>query len=448
MKKELINELINEIVRSSEEKKIDKYLIKDYLVEIIKRVYLKKFGVENLVFDLDLDKKTLTSYVALNVIDDGIEDYDDFLEVPKSDDLIKHLKLNVGDVYEKPFDIQDSFNRHEVTQILQGFKQRITEAVNKEIYKDWKDKTQQIVYGEVEKMDNNNGGVFVNLRKQSEDFVAGEDQGTTTAFLPYKERNQAEDLIPGRTYPFLIQDIVERSKLWPIVLSRKSDKVLEYYLKTMIPEIADGEIVITKCARIAGSRAKVLVKSASAHITEPVAIAVGTKGIRIKQISDQVGHEKIEVIKDEQNVLLNLISLCGQERIKSIALKLNEDKTEIISSIVFVPEEEYVMIIGKGGHNIKLINRLLPFNVEVRNYSESSSAEIGKDYDYYTTEQILANYEELTRNLLETQNVPVQPKIEVDLQTQDESDFNMSTAEYLDDEFTDDINKILEDGDK
>lgn len=436
MKKEIVNALIKEIDNASFEKKLDRTLIKEFLVDSVKKVYTKKFDVENLVFDIDLKNGDITSYVALNVIDSGIEDYDDFLEIPRDDPLISHLKMNVGEIYQKPFDLQETFSRHEVGQILQGFKQKIIEAINKEIYEEWKDKKNEIIYGEVEKNDSN-GGVFVNIKKPTEKF--SDDTQQIMAFLPYKEKNNKEKLQLGKSYPFVISEIVERSKLWPIVLSRKSDKLLEYYLTNEIPEIQDGEIKIIQIARMAGIKSKVIVKSASNIITEPVAICIGSKGARIKQISEKIGNEKIEIFADKENQLLNLLEVCGSEKIISIAIKYNEQKTKINSIILFANEDDFISIIGKSGNNIRLINRMFSFNIEIRIYSNSSKSELSKDYDYYLKEELISKCDEIINSL--NNEAIVEEKIELDLV--DPIDENLMENEFVVSDFEDDINKII-----
>ncbi|MDE5599887.1 MAG: hypothetical protein K2I49_03025, partial [Ureaplasma sp.] len=343
MKQEFIDLIINEIENSAREKRIDSEVVKNFLVDAIKKIYQKKFDVKNLEFDIDMKNKKFKSEIEFEVVDKNDNDYDDFIQIPENDKEIKKLNLKVGDKYYREFDIQKEFTRGEVQQIIQTFKQKMIEITNQQVYSSWKSKVNQIVYAEFEKDDRKSGAYYIDL-KGIENVVE------TTGYLPRKEQNPRERLILGNKYPFVVKEVTEQSKFWPVVLSRASEELIKYYMSLEIPEIDQDLIKITNIARIAGTKTKVLIKPNSKSISEPVAICIGTRGARIKSISNLIGQEKIEVFLDYEDPIKNLINLFGADKILGINIQYNEEN-QIKSTIVFVGDEDVSVLLGKFGSN-------------------------------------------------------------------------------------------------
>lgn len=439
MKQEFIDLIINEIENSAREKRIDAELVKNFLVDAIKKTYQKKFDVKNLNFDIDLNNRKLKSEIEFDVVDKNKNDYDDFIEIPENDKEIKKLNLKVGDKYYREFDIQKEFSRGEVQQIIQTFKQKMIEVTNQQVYSSWKSKVNQIVYAEFEKDDRKSGAYYVDL-KGIENVVE------TTGYLPKKEQNPRERLILGNKYPFVVKEVTEQSKFWPVVLSRASEELIKYYMTLEIPEIDQDLIKITKVARTAGVKSKVLVKPNSKSMTEPVAICIGNKGMRIKSISNLIGQEKIEVFLDYEDPIKNLINLFGRDKLLGINIQY-DDENKIRSTIVFVKDEDVSVILGKFGVNVKLINKLLNFSIDVKtlDYARENGIE-------YTP---IAEFPELNENQFESFNVNTE-SLEENLESNDYS-MDMDelinsedeySEEFINDLFNDDISKLIEDENK
>lgn len=349
--------LLNEIKSIAREKNIDAEKIKDFLIEAIKRTYNKVTYEENLRVDIDLANGQLITNVIYEVVEDNNEEFDETLHIKLSDERCKELNLNVGDTYEEHFDISKEFNQHQVQQIMQIFKQKITEISNQRVYESWIAMKNEVIFAEIEKEDKKGGFFTINLEEQYDKF--GNHLEPTLGFLGNKELNPHETLDVRRKYPFVVIDVKEQSKFCPVLLSRASEKLVEYYMTSEIPEIDDGDIKIVKAVRQAGVKTKVLVDSRTLP-TEPANICVGPRGERVKNISNLLKGEKIEIY----NYSNDPIELLSQIVTKNDLLKIFVDE-EDKSSILVVSDSELPRIIGKKGSNVKLASMLSGYSINV-----------------------------------------------------------------------------------
>lgn len=354
--------LLNEIKSIAREKNIDVEKIKDFLIEAIKRTYNKVTYEENLRVEIDLENGQLITNTIYEVLDDNNEDFDENLHIKASDEKCKELNLKIGDTYEEHFDISKEFNQHQVQQIMQIFKQKITEISNQRVYDSWIAMKNEVIFAEIEKEDKKGGFFTINLEEQYDKF--GNRLEPTLGFLGNKELNPHEVLDVRRKYPFVVVDVKEQSKFCPVILSRSSEKLVEYYMTSEIPEIDDGDIKIVKSVRQAGIKSKVLVDSRTLPV-EPASVCVGPRGERVKNISNLLKGEKIEIY----NYSSDPIELLSQIVTKTDLLKIYVNEEEK-SSILVVTDNELPKIIGKKGSNVKLASMLSGYSINVIGISD------------------------------------------------------------------------------
>ena len=85
-------------------------------------------------------------------------------------------------------------------------------------------------------------------------------------------------------------------------------ELLRKLFELEIPEITSGLIEIKAVAREAGSRAKVAVYSADPNI-DTVGACIGQKGLRIKNIVNELNGEKIDIVVWKESVENSQLSL-------------------------------------------------------------------------------------------------------------------------------------------
>lgn len=356
MNNQFIESLIEAIKLNADEKKLEVDVVKDLFIESIKKIYLKKFSIENLNLQINLKSKEFSCFRELKVVNSVDDPWE---EISINDEEVKKIGLAENEIFQQPFDIQNEFNRIEIQNILQTFRNSINQIINSDIVKEWGNRKGDIVYAEVESI-NNDGGVVVNLSN-----IDGTKQ--IFGFLPKKEQSPKDKFKEGEKYHFVIQNVIESTKLWPIVVSRASVDLVKYYMTNEIPEIENESIVIKGIGRYPGYKTKVVVESKHKSIKEPVAICIGAQGSRIKEISKLIGGEKIDVYRYYEDIEKQVVALFLSPEISKMSVAFRRDRNyQITSAIIYAPNYEIAKILGAKGCNIKVATDILNIRFEVR----------------------------------------------------------------------------------
>ena len=127
-----------------------------------------------------------------------------------------------------------------------------------------------------------------------------------------------------------------------------------------VPEIETGAVEIKAIAREAGRRTKIAVYSSNNEI-DPVGTFVGTKGVRVQAVMNEIGDtEKIDIITydtDVRNYIANALSPAEIDRID-----LDEDEKR---ATVCVSEQQQSVAIGKQGQNVRLASILTGYSLDI-----------------------------------------------------------------------------------
>lgn len=145
-------------------------------------------------------------------------------------------------------------------------------------------------------------------------------------------------------------------------LSRISNDMLSELLKLEVPEIKSESLEIKDIAREPGIKAKVSIKSNITNI-DSIGACIGMKGKRIQNISNELYGEKIDIINWDQNLFKYIINIFFPIEIKKIEI---DEKIRLIN--ISVQKENLSKIIGKHGQNIKLITKLIKWNLNINEY--------------------------------------------------------------------------------
>ena len=134
-----------------------------------------------------------------------------------------------------------------------------------------------------------------------------------------------------------------------------------------IPEITSGIIEIKAVAREAGSRAKVAVYSADPNI-DTVGACIGQKGLRIKNIVNELNGEKIDIVIWKESVEEFVSAVLSPAKVKSVEVIADENTARVI-----VDNSQLSLAIGKNGQNARLAAKLTGMRVDIK--TENSSKE-------------------------------------------------------------------------
>ena len=116
------------------------------------------------------------------------------------------------------------------------------------------------------------------------------------AFMPKNEQIMGQTHRSGERVRCLILDVKETSNQVKIILSRTHPDFIRRLFELEVPEIAEGIIEIRVLAREAGYRTKVAVASLDEKV-DGVGACVGVRGSRIKNKIDELGGEKIDIVR-------------------------------------------------------------------------------------------------------------------------------------------------------
>jgi N utilization substance protein A len=223
--------------------------------------------------------------------------------------------------------------------------QKIKADERQSIYDEFIDRKGEIVSGVVVRYEG--GAVIINLNNRIE------------AILPKSEQISGQSHHPSERIRCLILDVREASSVVKIILSRTHPDFIRRLFELEVPEVAEGIIEIKALAREAGYRTKIAVQSNDNKV-DAVGACVGVRGSRIKNIVEELGGEKIDIVRwneSSQELIANALmpAKCSQ-----VALCL-----ELGGATVVVPEDQLSLAIGKHGQNVRLAARLTDWDIDI-----------------------------------------------------------------------------------
>ncbi len=222
--------------------------------------------------------------------------------------------------------------------------QRFREAERGSIYDEFIERKGQIITGTVARFEG--GAMVVNL-------------GRTEGFLPRSEQIPGETHQPGERIRALILDVREAPHQVKIILSRSYPDFIRRLFELEVPEVAERIIEIKALAREAGYRTKAAVTSIDMKV-DAVGACVGVRGSRIKNIVEELGGEKIDIVRWNESSQILIANALKPAEIQDTALCF-----ELGRATVVVPDDQLSLAIGKRGQNVRLAARLTGWDIDI-----------------------------------------------------------------------------------
>lgn len=348
--------------------------IKTSFVQTAKRLINPTFA-----FEADVDEKT--KQVKLRQVITVIADESPELEGPlagayMSITAAKEIddEAEIGDQLQMEHELE-TYGRSAFATLHREIEFHIQRLVENELYDKYKNKINTIVSGRVTRVDN--------------------DQNTTIeideirAILPMKSRIKGEKFKVGDVVSALVRRVnVDKIVGISMELSRTAPKFLEELLALEVPEIKDGIVVVEKCARIPGERAKIALYTNRPQI-DPIGATVGVRGVRINAVSEELCGENIDCIEYSASPEL-FISRAMSPAIIS-AVSITEDENGERKAIVTLPSDQKSKAIGKSGINIRLASMLTGYIIELKEQGDSATASEEKKEGLSSLEALFGN---------------------------------------------------------
>ena len=330
------------------EKGIDEEVIFEAIEAALSSAYRRNFGSEHVHIMLSHETGEYHVYAIKEVVEE-IED--DVTEISLAQARTIHPDYSVGDKVEIEV-TPANFGRIAAQTAKQVVVQRIREAERGIIYQEYMSRESDIITGEVQRAEGRN--VILDL-------------GKTEAVLTPSEQ------IPGETYRFgeklkaYVVEVRRTNKGPQVVVSRTHPGLLKRLFELEVPEIQDGTVEIKFVAREPGSRSKIAVSSNDPNV-DPVGSCVGHHGLRAQAVVDELGEEKVDIVKWNENSAKFIANALSPAKVVSVAV--NED--EKISRVV-VPDYQLSLAIGKEGQNARLAAKLTGWKIDIKSESQAEN---------------------------------------------------------------------------
>jgi N utilization substance protein A len=162
----------------------------------------------------------------------------------------------------------------------------------------------------------------------------------------------------------VILDVRKSGQRVKIVLSRTHPDFIRRLFEQEIPELAEHIIEIRSVAREAGYRAKVAVSSIDSKV-DCVGACVGVRGSRIKNVLDELGGERIDIIRYNESLQVMIPNALAPAQIEEVQIY-----PRIGRAIVLVREDQLSLAIGKRGQNVRLASKLTGIDIEIMTFDE------------------------------------------------------------------------------
>jgi N utilization substance protein A len=207
-------------------------------------------------------------------------------------------------------------------------------------------------------------------------------------FMPRSEQIPGEQFHPGDRVRCLILDVREAGSQVKIVLSRSHPDFIRKLFEAEVPEVAERVIEIKAMAREAGFRTKIAVSSIDSKV-DAVGACVGVRGSRIRNIVDEIGGEKIDIVRWNESSQILIANALKPAEVEEVSLCF-----ELGRGTVIVREDQLSLAIGKRGQNVRLAARLTGWDLDILTPAEFASS-------LETLEQTIRPIEGVTEEMLD-----------------------------------------------
>ena len=259
----------------------------------------------------------------------------------------KKIKKDVkpGDEIEIKLEAHTDYGRIAAQTAKQVIIQRLREAEREVIYNEYKDKEGEVVSAIIQRIEGRN--IFLDI-------------GKTTGILFPEEQIPGEKFFIGQRLRVYILKVEKIAKGANIILSRAYPKLVSRLFAIEVPEVSTGAVQIKSIAREPGSRTKIAVYTEEQGI-DPVGSCVGQKGSRVQTVISELGGEKIDIIKWDEDMTKYIANALSPAKV----LDVEVDERKRIA-LAIVPEDQLSLAIGQKGQNVRLAAKLTGWKIDMK----------------------------------------------------------------------------------
>jgi N utilization substance protein A len=299
--------------------------------------------VDNIARDKNIDRESIFQDLETAMVS-AARKYFGKAEV----DIQVHIDRATGEIAAfkegVPIDIRQ-LGRIPAQTAKQVMIQKIKSDERQSVYDEFIERRGEIISGTVIRYEG--GSVIINLNNRAE------------AILPKSEQISGQSHHISERIRCMILDVRESASLVKIILSRTHPDFIRRLFELEVPEVAEGIIEIKALAREAGYRTKIAVLSNDNKV-DAVGACVGVRGSRIKNIVDELGGEKIDIVRWNESSQELIANALMPAKCSRVALCF-----ELGGATVVVSEDQLSLAIGKHGQNVRLAARLTDWDIDI-----------------------------------------------------------------------------------
>jgi transcription termination/antitermination protein NusA len=254
-----------------------------------------------------------------------------------------------GSLNGTPMDPAEMVERIGAQTAKQVMIQKIREAERDQLYDEYEELRGQLITGVVQRYEG--GAATVAL-------------GNVEAILPKSEQIPGETHHTNERVRATVYEVKKQGSRVRVILSRTKPHLVQRLFEQEIPEIAESVIEIRAISREPGYRTKVAVASTDQRV-DCVGACVGVRGNRIKNIVDELGGERIDIVRwseDMQVLIPNALQPATTEEVILCQM--------LGRAIVLVQEDQLSLAIGRRGQNVRLASKLCGWDIEIMTREE------------------------------------------------------------------------------
>ncbi len=265
----------------------------------------------------------------------------------------KFPDAKVGDVVD--WEVTPSnFGRIAAQTAKQAIMQQLRKAEKETVSEEFSGQIGQIINGVVRRFEG--GNIII-------DFQRAE------GLLSNREKVHGEQYMVGDRINALLLRVDTQSAGPSLIVSRTHPDFIIRLFEREVAEIHDGVVSIMGIAREPGKRTKIAVKSNDPRV-DPVGACVGMRGLRVRNITNELGSERIDIIPYDEDIVRYAMNSLQPARVQSV--EVHEDRHELV---VHVAADQSKIAFGKNAQNVRLSSKLIGWNINLRQEGETPHAE-------------------------------------------------------------------------
>ena len=350
-----MSEAIRQLIQ---DRNMSEELILKTIENTLLAAYKRRFGnADNAIVRFSDDNREVSILSKKRIVDSD-NFYDPISEIELDEARKLDPDAEVDDELLIEVDPRD-FDRGSVQSAKQTAHQSIREIQKDSLHAEFKDKIGEIIIGYYQR--ERNGTIFVDLGK-----VEGK--------LLKKYQSPREEFHVNNRIKSLVVEVNKNQNGLEVILSRTHTDFVRAIFELEVPEIYDKVVEIHKIVREPGYRTKLAVYSNRDDV-DPVGACVGLKGVRILAVIKELEGEKIDILKYDPDPRKFIKNALSPAEVRDVII-LDEAKHQ---ALAVVNESQLSLAIGKQGLNVRLANRLVDWNIDVKTDSQFEEMDIAAE---------------------------------------------------------------------